>query len=89
MAYVHKTAPLPTRPWVALEVEVLGQLLPFTVDPPCAEDGHWPTTGDLQKRMGAASSAKKITEEGALAPGEAKDQRKNETQNVMLPVAFQ
>lgn len=90
MAYVHKTAPLPARPWVvALEVEVLGQLPASTVDPPCAEDGRWPTTGDSKGRTGAASSAKEITEEGALAPGEPKDQKKNEIQNVMLPVALQ
>lgn len=50
------------------EVETLGQLSPSNVDPPCAGDEHWPTTGT--QKTGAASSAKEITE------GEPKDQRK-------------
>lgn len=32
------------------EVETLGQLSPSNVDPPCAEDEYWPTTGDSENR---------------------------------------
>lgn len=70
------------------EVETLGQLSPSNVDPPCPEDVHCLPRGTHRKEQELRVLPRKSVK-GPLAPGEPKDQRTNETQNVMLPLASQ